>query len=252
MSAEPFRHAAASARRPASRRRRGTTVAVASAAALLVGGGVAVDRIAAARAESRTAEAFQEGMGTPRQPSVHVSGFPVLTQLAHGSLRHVDITAHDLPARGTDRPLPVTELTVGLDGLRTGGGAEEARARAVEATAFLSYGDLSDALGPGVSRGDEPGRVEATVGLPLAGDVTVSAAVSAAPGNRIAFTDVRVTRGELFPPAKALLDKALAEPVPLRNIPEGLHLRAVTVTDEGISARFSGEAVTFRPDASSA
>lgn len=251
---EQYEHAAMYASPPPPARRR-KVIAVASLAALLIGG-VVVDRAAAARAESRTAKAFQEGMGTPERPSVHVSGFPVLTQLARGSLRHVDITAHDLPARGTARPLPVAKLTVGLDGLKTSGSADDAHARSVEATAFLSYGDVSNALGLDVSPGDEPGRIDATAGLPLAGDVTVSTAVSAASGpgagNRIAFTDVRVTRGELIPPAKALLDRALREPIPLRNIPEGLRLRSVTATEGGISARFTGKAVTFRPGATSA
>ncbi|MCX4977832.1 DUF2993 domain-containing protein [Streptomyces sp. NBC_00620] len=235
---------------PTPRRRR-RILAVASLAALLVGA-VVVDRVAAARAESRTAEAFQEGMGTPERPSVHVSGFPVLTQLARGNLRHVDITAHDIPARGTTRLLPVTQLTVGIDGLKTSENADEAHARSVEATAFLSYEDVSEALGLKVSQGDEPGRVDATVGLPLAGDVTVSAAVSVADGNRIAFSDFRIAEGELIPPVKALLDKALEEPVPLRNIPEGLHLRSVTTTEKGISARFTGKSVTFRPSSTSA
>lgn len=203
---------------PAPWRRR-RIIAAASLTTLLVGA-VAVDRVAAARAESRTAKAFQEGMETPEQPSVHVSGFPVLTQLAEGSLRHVDITAHDIPASGTSRPLPVTKLTVGLDGLRTSGSADEAHARSVEAIAFLPYEDMSNALVLDVSPGDEPGRVDAKVRLPLGGEVTVSAAVSAASGNRIAFTDARVTQGELTPPAKALLDTALREPVPLQNVPE--------------------------------
>ncbi|MEU9478968.1 DUF2993 domain-containing protein [Streptomyces sp. NPDC048191] len=234
---------------PPGRRRR--IVIAASLAALLVGAVVA-DRMAAAHAESRTAEAFQEGMGTPDRPSVHVSGFPVLTQLARGSLRHVDITANDIPARGATRPLPVTKLTLGLDGLKTSGNAEEAQARSVEATAFLSYDDLSGALGLRISRGDRPGRVDATARLPLAGDVTVSAAVSAAGGDRIAFSDIRVTQGELIPPAKALLDKGLSKPIPLRNVPQGLHLRSVTPTDSGIEARFTGTSVTFRPNPSSA
>ncbi|NUP20454.1 MAG: DUF2993 domain-containing protein [Streptomyces sp.] len=225
------------------------TVAVASALAV---GTVTVDRVAATRAESRTAKAFQDGMGTPARPSVHVSGFPVLTQLAEGSLCHVDITAHDIPARGTTRPLPVTKLTVGLDGLKTSGSAGVAHARGVEATAFLSYEDVSRALGPAVSQGEGPGRVEAAVTLPLVGDVTVSAAVSAASGNRIAFTDVRVIQGALIDPAEALLDRALAEPVPLRSIPEGLRLRSVTTTEKGIDARFSGESVTFRPSSTTA
>ncbi|MFD8380464.1 DUF2993 domain-containing protein [Streptomyces sp. NPDC059679] len=247
---EQYEHAAGYASPPPPARRR-KVIAVASLAALLIGG-VVVDRAAAARAESRTAKAFQEGMGTPERPSVHVSGFPVLTQLARGSLRHVDVTAHDLPARGTARPLPVAKLTVGLDGLKTSGSADDAHTRSVEATALLSYEDVSNALGLDVSADDEPGRIDATVSLPLTGEVTVSAAVSAAVGNRIAFTDVRVTRGELIPPAKALLDRALREPIPLRNIPEGLRLRSVTATESGISARFTGKAVTFRPGATSA
>ncbi|MEU6142767.1 DUF2993 domain-containing protein [Streptomyces sp. NPDC047081] len=236
---------------PPTRTRRRLIIVAASLAALLIGA-VAVDRIAAARAENRTAKAFQDGMGTADRPSVHVSGFPVLTQLAKGRLDHVDLTAHDIPANGTTRPLPVTKLTVGMEGLRTSGSADEAHARSVQATAHLSYADVSSALGVQVSQGDGSGRVDATASLPLVGDVTVSAAVSAASGNRIAFTDVRAEQGELLPPLKSLLDKALDEPIPLQNVPEGLHLRSVTTTGEGIDARFTGRSVTFRPDSSSA
>ncbi|CCK26502.1 hypothetical protein BN159_2123 [Streptomyces davaonensis JCM 4913] len=229
-----------------SPRRRRRIIGAGSLVAVLLGAVVA-DRFAAARAESRTAEAFQDGMGTAERPSVRVSGFPVLTQLAGGSLRHVDLTAHDIAADGADRPLPVTRLTVALDGLRTSGDADQAHAGSVDATAFLSYEDVSAALGVTVSQGDDPGRVNATATLPLAGDVTVSATVSAAPGNRIAFRDVQAVDGELLPPLKTLLDKALETPVPLHNIPEGLHLRSVTPTPTGIEARFTGTSVTFRP-----
>ncbi|MEU3334656.1 DUF2993 domain-containing protein [Streptomyces sp. NPDC006668] len=236
---------------PPTTTRRRLIIVAASLVALLTGA-VAVDRIAAARAESRTAEAFQDGMGTADRPSVHVSGFPVLTQLTEGRLNHVDLTAHDIPANGTTRPLPVTKLTVGMDGLKTSGSADEAHARSVRATAHLSYADVSSALGVEVSRGDESGRVDATARVPLVGDVTVSVAVSAASGDRIAFTDVRAEQGELLPPLKSLLDRALDEPIPLRNVPAGLHLRSVTATEDGIDARFTGRSVTFRPESSSA
>ena len=236
---------------PPTRTGRRMIIAAASLVALLVGG-VSVDRIAAARAESRTAKAFQDGMGTADRPSVHVRGFPVLNQLAADRLDHVDLTAHDIPAGGTTRPFPVTKLTVGMDGLKTSGSADEAHADGVTASAFLSYADVSSALGVQVSQGDESGRVNATASLPLVGDVTVSAAVSAAGGNRIAFTDVRAEQGELLPPLKSLLDKALDEPIPLQNVPEGLRLRSVTTSEDGIDARFTGRSVTFRPDSSSA
>ncbi|MGW0191557.1 LmeA family phospholipid-binding protein [Streptomyces sp. NPDC003362] len=235
---------------PPTRTRRRLIIVAAPMAALLIGA-FTVDRIAAARAESRTAKAFQDGMGTADQPSVHVSGFPVLTQLAEGRLNHVDLTARDIPANGTTRPLPVTKLTVRMDGLKTSGNADEAHARSVQATAYLSYADLSDALGVEVSQGDESSRINATASLPLVGDVAVSVAVSAASGNRIAFTGLRAVQGELLPPLKSLLDKALAEPIPLQNVPKGLRLRSVTTTEDGIDARFTGRSVTFRPGAPS-
>lgn len=227
-------------------------ILVAVSLAALLMGAVAVDRGAADRVEGRTVQAFQEGMGTSERPAVHVTGLPVLTQLAEGTPRHVDITAHDPPAQGTIRSLPVTKLTVDLDELKVSGSADEADAGSVEATAYLSYEDLSDALDVGISRGDGEDRVNVRSGLPLAGDVSVDARVSAATGNRIALKDVRVTEGVLSPAVRALPVPALEEPVLLRNIQEGLRLRSVTTTAEANRADFTGWAVTFRPDSRSA
>jgi len=209
---------------------------------------VAVDRLAAARVESRTAKAFQEGMGTPLPPQVRVRGVPVLTQLASGTLRHVDITAHDIPADGSARPLPVTELALGLDGLRKSDDDKEAQAREAEATAYLSYPDVSNALGIEIGQAAQPGRITATVVLPLDTEVNVTTAVSAASGNRISFHDFQVTGGALPGIGRTLLDRVFAQPIQLRNIPQGLHLRTVRTTATGLTARFSGESVTFRPD----
>ncbi|MFI1714905.1 hypothetical protein [Streptomyces litmocidini] len=81
--------------------------------------------------------------------------------------------------------------------------------------------------------------------------MAVRAAASAAKGNRIDFADVRTVQGELIPPLRALLDKALEEPVPLESLPEGLHLHSVTIAENGIEAHFTGCSVTFRPSSSS-
>ncbi|MFE1409473.1 hypothetical protein ACFW6F_01405 [Streptomyces sp. NPDC058746] len=66
----------------------------------------------------------------------------------------------------------------------------------------------------------------------------------------MAFTYVRTVQGELISPLKALLGKALEGPIPLENVPEGLHLRLGTTTESGIDARFTGRSVTFRPSSS--
>ncbi|NUV70655.1 MULTISPECIES: DUF2993 domain-containing protein [unclassified Streptomyces] len=233
--------------RPPRRTLRRRTAVVAVCLLTVGATAVVVDRVAASRVESRTAEAFQQGMGTPTRPSVDVRGFPVLPQLSSGTLRHVDITAEDIPARGAGRPLPVTRLTVGLDELETSSDADQAHARAVDATAFLSYKDLSDALGLEIEGDSGTGRVRAQLILPLSGEATVSMAVGAASGNRIAFTEFTVTQGELPAAGQILLEKVLGEPIQLHNIPKGLHLRSVTVTPSGLNAHFTGDTVTFRP-----
>ncbi|MFE2422347.1 DUF2993 domain-containing protein [Streptomyces hokutonensis] len=209
---------------------------------------VAVDRVVAARIESRTAKAFQEGMDTPLPPQVHVRGFPVLTQAASGTLRHVDITAHDIPAQGATRPLPVSELSLRLQGLTKSDDDSEARADSAEATAFLSYTDVSNTLGLEISQGSRPGQVSAVVLVPLGKQVTVTTTVTAASGNRIAFKDFDVKAGALPAPGSAALDKVFEQPIQLRNIPQGLHLRSVTTTTDGLIAHFSGHSVTFRAD----
>ncbi|MFB6938757.1 LmeA family phospholipid-binding protein [Streptomyces chartreusis] len=209
---------------------------------------VAVDRVVAARIESRTAKAFQQGMGTPEAPEVEVRGFPVVTQAASGALRHVDITAHDIPAHGSARPLPVSELSLRLDGLTKADDDSEARARSAGASAFLSYPDVSGALGLEISQGDRPGRVSAVVLLPLSRQVTVTTTVSAVSGNRIAFEDFEVTGGSLPAAGSAILDRIFERPIRLRNIPDGLRLRSVTTTADGLDAEFTGRSVTFRPE----
>lgn len=232
-----------SARR-ASRRR--VAVAVGCLLALILVP-VTVDRVACGRAEAATARSFQDAMNTPLPPKVRVHGFPVLTQLAAGTLRDVDLTAHDIPADGGTRPLPVTELSVHMEGLRKTDDDNEATAREAEATAFLSYADVSSALGVEVTQGDGPRRIAARVPLPFGDESTATTTVSALSGDRIDFGGFQVTGGALPAVGEALLDKAFEQPIHLRNIPDGLRLRSVTTTADGLSAHFSGESVTFRP-----
>ncbi|MER5790797.1 DUF2993 domain-containing protein [Streptomyces sp. NPDC001980] len=206
---------------------------------------VAVDRFMAVQVESRAAKAFQQGMHTSLPPEVHVHGFPVLTQIAAGSLRDVDITAHDIPADETTGPLPVSELSLHLTGLTKSDDDQQAQARSARATAHLTYADVSHALGLSVSRGSRPDQLKATVTLPFGNSVTTTTTLSTASGNRIAFKNFKVTGGPLSAAAETILDKAFEQPIQLQNIPDGLHLRSVTTTETGLTAHFSGTSVTF-------
>jgi hypothetical protein len=102
----------------------------------------------------------------------------------------------------------VTELSLRLTELRKSDDDTEALARSAQATALLSYPDLS--------------------------------------GNRMAFKDFQVTGGPLPGVGGAALGQVFAQPIQLRNIPQGLRLRSVTATESGLVARLTGESVTFR------
>ncbi|WP_312847781.1 hypothetical protein [Streptomyces sp. WAC 01325] len=43
-------------------------------------------------------------------------------------------------------------------------------------------------------------------------------------------------------------DRIFERPIRLRNIPDGLRLRSVTTTADGLDAEFTGRSVTFRPE----
>ncbi|MER6076947.1 DUF2993 domain-containing protein [Streptomyces sp. NPDC001833] len=225
---------------------RGRPVVIAVAALLLlVLVPVAIDRFMAVQVESRAAKAFQQGMRTPLPPEVHVHGFPVLTQIAAGTLRDVDITAHDIPADDTTSLLPVSELSLHLAGLTKSDDDRQARARSAQATAHLTYTDISHTLGLEISQGSRPDQLKATVALPLGNSVTATTTFSAASDNRIAFKNFKLTGGLLSGAAETILDKAFDQPIQLQNIPDGLHLRSVTATENGLTAHFSGTSVTF-------
>jgi hypothetical protein len=153
------------------------------------------------------------------------------------------------PTVGSDRPLPVTELALRMDGLTKADDDSEARARSAEATVFLSYADLSDALGLELTRGYGSDRIHARVLTALRFEVTATTTVSAASGNRGTFKDFKVAgRVARHEASETLLGQVFAEPIAPRNIPDGLRLRSVTTTEQGLTAHFSGKSVTFRRD----
>ncbi|MFI1170828.1 DUF2993 domain-containing protein [Streptomyces melanogenes] len=219
---------------------------------VLAGLSVAGDRAAAVWTEHRTADAFQKAQGLKSAPHVEVHGFPVLTQLAGGTLDRVDIEASDIPAGRDGGRLPITTLNVELDRLRRSSDASEAHAASAKATAFVSYRDLSDALGVEIgysqdSTKSEP-RVAATTSLPLLGKATASARVDVAGDHALAFRSVKV--GDGLPKAmRAIVTGMLERELKLDGIPDGLALKSLTTTPDGLTATLSGKDVTFRTDA---
>ncbi|WP_446041642.1 LmeA family phospholipid-binding protein [Streptomyces sp. SID1121] len=219
------------------------------AAAVAIGGALAsplIDSAVASHAERKIATAFQEATGTPQEPEVTVHGFPVLKQVARGRFDRVDIAAQGIPA-DSRRPLPISRLDVAMDGVTASADARAARARAASATAYVSYKDLSRTLGLDVGPATAPGRVQGSLLLPFGETVTVTATVKVGHGNAIAFENVKITGVSLPAGMRETLAGAFEHPVPLRNLPAGLHLTSLTTGQQGLEARFDGQNVAFQP-----
>ena len=223
-------------------------------AAVAIGGTLVsplIDSAVANHAEHKIATAFQDATDTPQEPEVTVHGFPVLTQVARGRLDRVDIAAQDIPA-DSQRPLPISQLDVAMNGVTASTDAQTTRARTASATAYVSYKDLSQALGVEVGPSAAPGRDQGSLPLPLGETATVTATVKAGHGNAIAFEDVKITGVSLPAGIRQSLTGAFEHPVPLRNLPAGLHLTSLTTGQQGLEARFDGQNVSFEPSGKAA
>lgn len=63
--------------------------------------------------------------------------------------------------------------------------------------------------------------------------------VTVVSGNRIVFRDFQVSGGALPGTGDTLLNRVFEQPIRMRNIPNGLQVRSVTTTADGLTARFS-------------
>ncbi|WP_127356500.1 hypothetical protein [Actinacidiphila soli] len=90
-----------------------------------------------------------------------------------------------------------TDLDVHMAKVRKSSDANGAHAGSATASAFVSYQDLSDALGIEVKAGSAPGHITATVMAPMVGQLTVNARVVKGGPASIAFKDVSVASDQL-------------------------------------------------------
>ncbi|MFF2778890.1 DUF2993 domain-containing protein [Streptomyces sp. NPDC058052] len=219
-------------------RRRNGLIAVTLALLAAAGGG---EIWATQYAQDRIAASVQRGIGLASAPRVHVNGFPVSLQLARKKIAEAEIDAAQVPATMNDRVLTIQELAIHLRGVHQEQGGQE-RADEAEVTATIAYDDLSAFYGVAVDRGNGEDQVVATARVPLLGQVSASARVGVAGPRAIGVAAVRLSEN-VPPTARTLLKSALERQAPLDNLPEGLALRSVAVTDHGIVALMAGNDV---------
>ncbi|MGW3401888.1 LmeA family phospholipid-binding protein [Streptomyces zhihengii] len=212
--------------------------------ALLTATGVEVS--ATQYAQDRIADSVRRDIGLDSAPQVQVNGFPVSLQLARRVITEADIDAAQVPAALNGRVLTIQDLSIHLHGIRQERGGRE-RADEAEVTATITYQDLSAFYGVDINRGIGNDQVVATTQVPLLGRLSASAHIGIAGPRAIAVNGVRLSEN-VPPAARTLLENSLERQAPLDNLPEGLALRSVAVTDQGIVALMTGHDVGLQPD----
>jgi hypothetical protein len=207
--------------------------------------GLGSDYGARVYAESKTAQAFQAAAGTASAPKVHIRGFPFLTQIARGTLDQVDVSAKEIPA-GTDSPVPISKLDAHMTKLKRNADANTAHAGSATATAFISYQDLTSALGLEVKAGPAPGQITASLSAPLVGDISVDAELTKDGPTTIAFKVLGISAANLPEFVRNSINKTFQQKIPLQNLPQGLTLDRIFTESSGISVELSGHDVTFK------
>ncbi|MEV7341504.1 DUF2993 domain-containing protein [Streptomyces sp. NPDC093544] len=237
---------AQSARRPrgTGRIRRRYRVLIGVVAALPLAA-LGTDYGVRAYSEAQTAHAFQKATGTATAPEVHIRGFPFLTQAARGTLDQVNVSAEQIPA-GTDSPVPISRLDAHMTHLKRSSDADSAQAGSAEATAFVSYEDLSTTLGLDVRAGSAPGRITASLSVPIAGNIAVNAQVTKDGPTTIAFKVLGISSDQLPQSVLDSVSRTFEKKIPLQNLPHGMTLRSISTGSSGIGVTLSGHDVTFK------
>lgn len=212
----------------------------------------AADRGARYLAQRELARQIQQHEHLARPPSVHLIGFPFLTQVVRGSYDGARVEMRDVPA---DR-IRLDTLVVDLRGVRlplsdlVAGKVGAVPVEKITGSAQISYTELAaatDIRGLRIRpRGD---KIELQVPLP-AGAPVDRLIVTARVG--VAGQALRITTGEVqgVPVPQPIVDLALApleRELTLSRLPYGLHLTGLRVAESGLEVSARATGAVLRP-----
>ena len=216
-------------------------IALVVLAGLLVG----ADRVAVVVAQNELASKIAQQQNLSQKPTVHIDGFPFLTQALSRDFPHATIDIHGLVTQG----VPISDLHADLRGVHVSSSYSSATVDNLTATAVLNYSDLSTVLSQKtgfaqvqLSEGG-PGVVKATVSLAGLISTSVQVQVTLLPGNFVQFTS-----GTIQTPLSAVglsTPSNLNYKLSLGGLPFGMNLASLTVGPSGIDIVATGQNVSL-------
>ena len=212
---------------------------------------VAADRIGVLVAERIVASKVQSSQSLTSRPSVHIEGFPFLTQVIANRYQAVRLDANDLTVGDRTKRVTLDLLAARLTGVRATNHFSGVTAQQVTATAKISFPELSRLLGVPISY-QAGGRVQASKSVTVLGQTitgTVSARVSVPGGDTLGFSDVRVgiADASIQLPQSAVneLSAVFSQQLSLTGLPFRLRVQRFDTSSQGISVTASASDVAL-------
>jgi LmeA-like phospholipid-binding len=228
----------AAGQRPRRRRRRWplvTGIILVIVVVLLV----VADRVACAIAENQMATQVQQS-GFPTKPHVTIEGFPFLTQLAGHDFNDVVVTASNV----VEGPVEIASLQATLHGMHINGSFSGATITTINGSALITFTALANAggipqgitLGP---NGSSPDQVKANIDLGI-----ISGSVIAQV-NRLSTDEFNVQVVQAGDIPTSLLGSLASFNVKVPQLPAGVAIQSVTVTQQGVLVTITGHNTTL-------
>jgi hypothetical protein len=200
---------------------------------------VAADRVACTVAENQMASQIQK-QGFPAKPKVTIEGFPFLTQLAAKDFKTVVISASNV----TEGPLDIASLNATIHGMHINSSFSGATVDTINGSALITFTALANAGGipQGITlSADGSNQVKATVNLAIISATVVAQVTKTGPSS----INVRVVQaGDV--PASVLGNLVnFTINIPKSDLPAGLTIQSVSVTQQGILVSVVGHNTTL-------
>lgn len=206
---------------------------------VLVGLAIGGDRVANAIAENQMADQIQQS-GLSVKPSVDITGFPFLTQLAGHEFHHVIISASNV----TGAPVIISSIRADLYGMHISSDYKSATVDSLTGTALITYAAIENAagipqdvikLGPGPN----PSEITATVDLQVV-STSVTAQITKVSANKF-----RISVADLNSVPSDVLGNLANYTYTLPKLPAGMQIQSVTATQQGVQILVTAQHTTL-------
>ncbi len=205
---------------------------------------VVSDRVANAVAENEMASQFQTSLSLSGKPNVSIAGFPFWTQLLSKDFKTVNISA----SNETTGQLTIESMNATLNGMHFQSlSSKSATVDSLTANALITLSALGSAGGipQGITLTPAgPNEVKAEIDLAGFSDsVTAQVTQSGSDKIRVHFLDVGGIPSGIL---SALGDNGLSDfTVTIPNLPSGLSISSVSVTQQGLRVVITGHNTTL-------